>query len=442
MNLPKQILTGLLLAALLLTSTGCPRSSTSQETFEDMYFDFVYDLKGLCIFWFRDVVVLNPHIIYITIPHLTSFSWTSGVIGSFGINNDQSGTDEFSFLIWSNGSMAFIDFGGDGIFNGDDIPITWNPSLNRFEIIHPLGGFGVAPGYYYIRFFPGLLPITGSDPCWDITVEMMGDPSPLIPEGLTVRKNRLMCMNACIMPHIGFADLAGLGLDTDFVLYNVNPVTNTITVVFFNHDGTPAEVTIDGVTSSSHTFMLKPNTSLRVRPSIDVGAAGVRVIWALGYGPRPIACALDFAAGNGPLPEPAILPAGGGATDLRGEAGIAASGADTLHVLNIIKRSHANNSLAVNTAFAIANPTEGTATVHARLLDENDQEVQATTLEVLAGKNQRAQFFTDPFPGFDPPDFDGTMILTSDTDIGVATLQTDGSGIQQASLPSANRKTP
>ena len=46
------------------------------------------------------------------------------------------------------------------------------------------------------------------------------------------------------------------------------------------------------------------------------------------------------------------------------------------------------------------------------------------------------------FAGFDPADFEGTLILDSDTDVGVATLQTNGGGIQQASLPSANRNTP
>ncbi len=130
------------------------------------------------------------------------------------------------------------------------------------------------------------------------------------------------------------------------------------------------------------------------------------------------------------------------ATDLLGEAGIAASGVDKLHVLNIIKRSHQSPALAVNTALAIANPTNANATIQARLLDSNDQQVQSATLEVLAGKNQRAQFFTDLFAGFDPADFEGTLILDSDTDVGVATLQTNGGGIQQASLPSANRNIP
>ena len=111
-------------------------------------------------------------------------------------------------------------------------------------------------------------------------------------------------------------------------------------------------------------------------------------------------------------------------------------------MLNIIKRSNQSPALAVNTALAIANPTNANATIQARLLDSNDQQVQAATLQVLAGKNQRAQFFTDLFADFDPADFEGTLILDSDTDVGVATLQTNGGGIQQASLPSANRNIP
>ena len=275
---------------------------------------------------------------------------------------------------------------------------------------------------------------------WGMSFEMIGEPSALAPEGLVVRRNSLMCMNSCIMPHIGFAALTGLVLGTDFVLYNVNPVTNTITVKFYNQDGTPAQVTIGNTTSSVHTFSLAPNTSLRVRPSVS--DPGVKVVWALGYGTWPIACALDFTARDGVVNSQAQQPLTAAATDLLGEAGISASGVDKLHVLNIIKRSHQSPALAVNTALAIANPTNANATIQARLLDSNDQQVQSVTLQVLAGKNQRAQFFTDLFVGFDPADFEGTLILDSDTDVGVATLQTNGGGIQQASLPSANRNIP
>ena len=96
----------------------------------------------------------------------------------------------------------------------------------------------------------------------------------------------------------------------------------------------------------------------------------------------------------------------------------------------------------MDTALAIANPTSADATIQARLLDSNDQEVQSATLEVLPGKNQRPLFFSELFEGFDPADFEGTLILNSDTGVGVATLQTNGRGIQQASLPSANRNIP
>ena len=61
---------------------------------------------------------------------------------------------------------------------------------------------------------------------------------------------------------------------------------------------------------------------------------------------------------------------------------------------------------------------------------------------ILASNNQSAKFFSELFVGFNPADFEGTLVLSSDTEISVATLQTNARGIQQASLPSANRIVP
>ncbi len=383
-----RIVATLVLVALLLANTGCPRREPPEVTFEDMYINFVYDLKGLCLWWFRDRSTLNPNIIYITIPHLTSFFWTPGVIGNFAINNDQVGQNEFIFNFVSNGSFGFIDFGFSGTFTSGDIRVNWNPTMTRFEIIHPFGGFGIEAGYYYLTFFPGLIPISGNDPYWDVTIEMIGEPSELAPEGLTVRRNALMCMNSCIMPHIGFAALTGLVLGTDYVLYNVNPVENRVSVRYYNQNGSDAQVTVGKTTSNVHTVTVGPRSSMRVRPSVS--DPGVKVVWALAWGTWPISCALDFSARDGIVHSGAQAPATAAATDLLGEAGIAASGVDKVHVLNIIKTSHQSPALGMNTALAIANPTSAPATIQATLLDSNDQQVQAATLPVLAGKNQVA----------------------------------------------------
>ena len=422
----KGCLVTVLLVAILLGTTGCPISSTFQKTFEYLYVDFEYGLKGLCIYWFRDYVILNPNIIYITIPHLTTLSLPVGVIGKFGINNDQEGPDEFSFNVVSNGSFLFINFAGNGTFSGGDIRIDWNPTMRRFEIDHPFGGLGVQPGFYYLQFFPGLLPMEDDEPCWDVTVEMMN-------EELTVKRNKLLCMNTCFMPTLGYANLSGLVLGTAYVVYNVNPVANRVAVKYYEQDGedfAPRGTASPGFPGD--ILEAAPNSSQRVQPAIDPGQSGVKVVWARASGEWPISCALDFVAtdaSEAPSPQ-------GAAGNLLGEAGIAASGVDTLHMLNIVKTSSAD------TALAIVNPTSADATINARLLDINNQQVASATLDVLLAKNQRSVFFSQLFQGLAPGDFEGTLILDSDTDIAVATLQTDAGGIQQSSLPSANRQMP
>ncbi len=41
-----RIVATLVLVALLLANTGCPRREPPEVTFNDMYINFVYDLKG------------------------------------------------------------------------------------------------------------------------------------------------------------------------------------------------------------------------------------------------------------------------------------------------------------------------------------------------------------------------------------------------------------
>lgn len=435
----RKFVTAVTLSVLFFVSLGCPVSSTFQEDFGEIYFDFTYDLKGLCLFWFRDVVILNPQIIIIQIPHLTSFTFPVGNIGWFGINNNLAGQNEFLFPVVANGSFAFIDFGEDGSFNGDDIRIDWNEQDSSFEILdHPFAGLGVAPGFYYLQFNPGLLniPPVVEEPCWDINISMSLD-------DLTVQRNKVLCMNACILPHLAEGVGAGLDIETGTIVYNTNPFPVNVLMTFFNQDGTLADVTIDGTTSSSHSLTLAARSSRRLLPSLG---GGVRVVWGIVFGDAPIDCALDFVtlseAANGVASDKSVLQN----EEFSGEAGISSGEPNTLHVLNVVKRTAADPELGVNTALAIANPTNSSAEITLTLLDENDVQVAENPLPggPLGPKNQVAIFLDALFPDFDFPDaFEGTVILSSaGTDTVVMSLQTNASGVQQASLPSANRQVP
>ena len=427
------------LCVLLVGVVGCPTSPTAEQTFEEIPFDFTYDLKGFCLFWFRDTIILNPDDIIIAIPHMSSFSFPNGLVGFFGINNDQSGRDEFNFPIVGNGNFAFIDFDQNGNLNGDDIRIDWNQAQRSFQILnHPFGGLGVQPGFYYIRFIPGLITFNDDEPCWDVNVTMRNN-------NLTVERNKVLCMDACILPHLVDGEGAGLVIDTDTILYNPNPAGNTVEVNFFNQDGTPADVTIDGTTASTHTFNLAANASLRVRP--DLGG-NIKVVWGIASGTLPVDCALDFrtltsGSATAQASDRSLRPLNG--EEFSGEAGISSGEPNTRHVLNVVRQSNANREIGVNTAIAIANPTSSNANVTLTLLDGNDTQVAQNPLadDPLGPRNQVAKFLDDLFPAFNVPvDFEGTLLVTSDTEVVVLSLQTNGSGVQQASLPSGNRRVP
>ncbi len=369
-----------------------------------------------------------PDFIYIGIPHGFSGFFGTGPIGEFGINLDREGADEFFFRIQGAGSLAFIDFDGDGSFTPFvDIPIHWNPTENRFEIEMLDGGFGLCPGYYYVRFIPGLLELPAGVPYWDIYVDFVGGSE-------TVRRSKLMLMDTCILPHMGFGPGGGGILGTDQVFYNATPFPNTVVYQYFNQDGTPADVILNGVTASTHTTTLAPHTTKREFPTVP---DPTKIIWALCYGTSPVVCALDFrtaAAGSSSSgSEKNSLQDSNG---LLGEAGIADADLDTTHLLNVIKKSNPNLDLAIDTALAVVNPTSAEATINFTLLDKDDVEVSKGQL-VLPSKNQQALFFSTLFEGFNEADFTGTLIAKSTgTDFAILTLQTDGKGFQQASLPS------
>ena len=120
------------------------------------------------------------------------------------------------------------------------------------------------------------------------------------------------------------------------------------------------------------------------------------------------------------------------AATILAEAGIAASGVGLRHVLNV-----SSDGAVLATAFAIVNPTKGTANINLKLKNRDEsgeQQTVAQTNLVLDSHHQTARFF-DEFFGLQPGPFLGTLEINSDTSVSVISIRTLG-GLQSSSLPS------
>ncbi len=404
-------------ATLLFPSLGCPIASSSEAGFDEILYDFTQDLKGFCLFWYRDVATLNPRDIFVTAP--SGFS-------SFGINTDLDGPDEFWFPVVGAGSSAFIDFQFDNILNGDDIEIRHNSSMSRFEVTdHPFAGWAIDKGFYYLQFSPDVFPqFANGSSATDISVDM-------VDSSTTSRTNRLMLHNTWVLPHVVFGQAGSFSAITDIVGSNANSESATVQLDFYKPTGSLQDVTINGMTGPVHTCVLGGGLTKRM----EIGStASLTTAWAMVSADRPMNFTEAFRIFSEGVGGQAS-PQQGSEQTLVGEAGISATGVSLFHLLNV-----ASSEEGLGTSIAIANPTSATATMTFTLKDSNGQQVAQGT-ETLDAKNQIARFFQDFFTGVTLDSFSGSLTIDSDTDIAVISLESLN-GLPQASLGSANRTAP
>jgi len=55
-------------ATLLFSSLGCPFEESAEADFDEIEYDFDFNMKGFCLYWFQDVATLNPRDINVTAP--------------------------------------------------------------------------------------------------------------------------------------------------------------------------------------------------------------------------------------------------------------------------------------------------------------------------------------------------------------------------------------
>ena len=275
-------------ATLLFFSLGCPIASSPEAGFDEILYDFTQDLKGFCLFWYRDVATLNPRDIFMTAPSGFS-SFGSGTVGRFGINTDSDGPDEFWFPVVGAGSSAFIDFQFDNILNGDDIEIRYNSSMSRLEVTdHPFAGWAIDRGFYYLSFNPDVFPAMASSSATDISVDMMDGST-------TSRTNRLMLRNTWVLPHVVFGQVGSFSAITDIVGSNANSDEANVRLDFFSTLGSPLDVTINGMTGPVHTCVLGGGLTKRM----EIGStASLKTAWAMVSADRPMNFTEAFRFGN------------------------------------------------------------------------------------------------------------------------------------------------
>lgn len=283
----------------------------------------------------------------------------------------------------------------------------------------------MAPGRYDYDFPYNLwtAPTLGEeDYAFDVQLEMIAS------DVETVRRNLLLLVNAQVLPHLAFGQAGELTITAAIVVNNPHGQSVDGEVEFFK-DGAPMDVTIGGTTGNEHEFTIGPKSSLRLELN-PLGIDPPQVGWAFGYASQPLEFSSVFSTytnvtSTAASPQEASPLITG---DLQGEAGIAASGVSTSHILNVNK-----TETGIDTAFAIANPTSATANMRLTLKDLANAVVAQKEL-TLGSKSQTARFFEEFF-GLTLGSFSGTLIIKSDTDIAVLSLQTLN-GLQTASLPS------
>ncbi|MEJ2081814.1 MAG: hypothetical protein P8Y94_06490 [Acidobacteriota bacterium] len=223
------------------------------------------------------------------------------------------------------------------------------------------------------------------------------------------------------------AALPDLELVTRLVLNNPNGESNQIQAQFFDQDGTPLNVRVDGETASQVVFTVPGQSSLQ--PLIESVGGETSVGWMMltSQSDLTFRSAVVFSSNTPSAGGSSSEPVSG--ARLKTEAGISSSELDTRHVLRV-----AVTQDGLNTAFAIANPTDTEAHIRLLLKPDSGDELTADPL-TLAAHNQTARFVTDLFDLPSGSSLEGRLLVLSDTDLGVTSLETLNGG-PSASLPS------
>lgn len=246
--------------------------------------------------------------------------------------------------------------------------------------------------------------------------------------GLTASDGRLYALladsiavvdssNAIFFPHV--AD--GLGQSTLVTLSNLSSETASGTLSFFDTEGNPMSLGIEGMMGNLSTvpFTIAANGSRRIQTS---NGDGLSVGWARVDADQDIRGSAIYQFSDAGV---ILFEAGISETKPTSEA--------TVFVI-FETRPGLDGPTRFSTGIAFANPLGETANVALSLQDESGAEVAMDTVVLTPGA-QLARFFDELFPAsFGDGDFEGALVITSDNPIIITSLRTLG-GFQLSSLP-------
>lgn len=335
---------------------------------------------------------------------------------------------------------AFIDESGDGVFQPeseihllyDGGPSDSNPTV---VISDPKGGEMAPAGAYSTILFrklldevnPGLLAFTaGITTYYD---DPGGDPSASREERIIKSWQR----GAQVLPHVPFGTAGDLFLNSQIVINNPNSKDSEVSIRFVDAEtGVALPVPIGPNTLTTHRLTVPARSSRLVE--LTPGNSLLDISYAVVKGYPAVEASVNYVtrpAQPAAASDPPAVPAGG----IIAEAGIAAAPTHTEHILNVVH----DPGLGVSTAFAVANPTDGTAVMTIKLLrtlaDGTDEEIGDAELRLLP-RRQEAKFFLQLFEGIDlgGEEFRGTLVFSSNADIAITSLKTVNL-MQSSSLP-------
>ncbi len=266
-------------------------------------------------------------------------------------------------------------------------------------------GSPIPPGAYVMSFFPGVFNLNSGT--YDLPMEVNW------PQNRSVTFNKLLLVNAAVVPHFGVGTAGGIDIGSIFVVNNPGSEPVDVGFSFRKQDGSPFGIVVGGAGSSQAQLLVPPLESafLEVNAALE---GMVEAGWALLQGDGPFRASVLFANRDD-----------GKVGMFRRAAGISASRLSTQHGLAAIKTLE-----GVNTAVAIANPTAGDASITLRLTGEDVLETQ-----IALESGEQVARFTDDFFEIAEEEFFRTLFIFSDTDLAVMSLLTF-EGEQIASLPS------
>ena len=424
-----------LCACLLFVNLGCPFCDCDpDEDVDDIRTSVSATDEGIKVCAFIDGHPPWVTVVKVSYPPnfiFRGFPTDIDRIGNFRIDLGLNGFDPDSNDVGPDAirardiDAAYVDSNDNHSWDSsDEVGFFFDRDSNQLIVFIP-GSGTMVPGRYDFDFPYNLWTAESlgeENYAFDVQLEMIAS------DVETVLRNLLLLVNAQVLPHLAFGQAGGFTITAAIVVNNPHGQSVDGEVEFFK-DGAPMDVTIGGTTSNEHEFTVGPKSSLR----LELNPSGIdppQVGWAFGYAGQPLEFSSVFstytnvtsAAASPQEASPLITG------DLQGEAGIAASGVSTSHILNVNK-----TEAGIDTAFAIANPTSATANMRLTLKGSANAVVAQKEL-TLGSKSQTARFLEEFF-GLALGSFSGTLIIKSDTDIAVLSLQTLN-GLQTASLPS------